>query len=211
MLYLQVQKNQRNPYLHKTEAKWKLFNLIFLAINLDFDKSKPPTPEVQNGTRSLGTNGRDALETVSPEILQQTGEGRHFGEGTSRKPARKRRDMMGDLSEQGLHRNEVLEIVLPQFILLTPEKDQVESSTTELERGNRIDSFSLSNANFGVSSNAFAQGDAGVYLTNNQTASTAIFRAKQGNLMHFAMVILTNEMITHGKLSSASMMGTSLL
>ena len=63
---------------------------------LDFDKSKPPIQEVQNGTRSLGTNGRDALETVSPEILQQTGEGRHFGEGTS-ESQRESRDMMGDL------------------------------------------------------------------------------------------------------------------
>jgi hypothetical protein len=33
-------------------------------------------------------------------------------------------DMIGELGESGLHRNEVLEIVLPQLILLPPEKDQ---------------------------------------------------------------------------------------
>lgn len=38
------------------------------------------------------------------------------------KAAESAKDMMGDLAEQGLRRNEVLEIVLPQFILLPPEK-----------------------------------------------------------------------------------------
>lgn len=38
------------------------------------------------------------------------------------KAAESVKDMMGDLAEQGLRRNEVLEIVLPQFILLPPER-----------------------------------------------------------------------------------------
>ncbi|NLG17613.1 MAG: TnpV protein [Fibrobacter sp.] len=35
----------------------------------------------------------------------------------------KAKEMLAELMEQGMRRNEALEIVLPQFILLTPEKN----------------------------------------------------------------------------------------
>jgi N12 class adenine-specific DNA methylase len=46
-------------------------------------------------------------------------------------------------------------------------------------RGNIIEKFSLNHVNYGVSSNAFAQGNSGVYLTNNYTASR-YFSRKSG-------------------------------
>ena len=36
----------------------------------------------------------------------------------------KAKEMLADLMEQGMRRNEALETVLPQFILLTPEKNR---------------------------------------------------------------------------------------
>jgi len=41
------------------------------------------------------------------------------------KAGEKAADMMGDLMEGGMRHNEAEEIVLPQFIFLTPEKDQM--------------------------------------------------------------------------------------
>jgi len=41
------------------------------------------------------------------------------------------KNMLADLMEGGMHRNEAEEIVLPQFILLPPEKDQEETTNQD--------------------------------------------------------------------------------
>ncbi len=89
---------------------------------LDIDNEIIPSQEVKNATQSLGTNGKTSLEEISSEPLLQPSGTRDLraGAGESGEPSQ-RNDSGLDGERHAQER--ALEIVLPQHILLTPEKD----------------------------------------------------------------------------------------
>ena len=95
---------------------------------VNFDNLETNTKEVENDSQLLGTDGSSTLGKISSEEIQST-ERTGDIEKELEKAGEQANEMIAELMESGVRRNEALEIVLPQFILLTPEKDQEQKIT----------------------------------------------------------------------------------